>query len=117
MIYATAFEPRSSTSDPPHDDWERLPWLRDERRTVPPRPNLALLICAIGLVTADAACSYSLGKLSVRRGWIEAASMETVNAQAPLAQPPKPEEAQILAARMSKAQTIGWQLRRPNAPY
>jgi hypothetical protein len=116
MNYATAFEPRLSTSDPPSNDWDRLPWLRDERSTVRRRPNAALVICAIGLATADAACSYSLGKLSVRRGWMETWFQNPI-AQAPLAEPPEPKDAQTLAARMSKAESIGWQLRRPNAPY
>src|SRR4051794_15046633 len=102
MNHATAFEPRSSRWNPPSEDWDRLPWLPEERIRVRRRPNVLLLSAALALATADAACSYSLGKLSVRQDWVlQQASISVLQTDR---RPLGPEDARILAARMSKAE-------------
>src|SRR3982751_5822458 len=115
MFHATALEPRREPSGSWTEEWDRLPWLPDVRRPTRRRPRRTLLLALIGLVTADATGSYSLGKMSVEVRPIQSAV--AAQKDAPVAATADRADAQRLAARISEAERIGWQLRRPNAPY
>lgn len=118
MYHATALEPRRENSGLSVDEWDRLPWLPDVPRPARRRRHAGLLLGLVGLAAADAGASYSLGKESVREGWIlPIAASASRKGDACSAAIPDGQDAQILAARISKAERVGWQLRRPNAPY
>lgn len=113
MNYATALEPRSTPFSPPSEDWDRLPWLPEVRKPVRRRVSAAFLLSAVGLVIADAAASYGLGEYSVRQGW----ALPVVASPRLQTESLPPADTRILATRISQAERVGWELRRPNAPY
>jgi hypothetical protein len=110
---ATAFQPRATIGLPREEEWDRLPWLKEEPRRAKRNLHSGWLVGLVLLIAADAVAAYWAGEASARQERMRPCSPERSGEAVPLSR----DDAQAVAERISEAQRVGLEWRRPNAPY